>query len=283
MGQPNLSRAIKELEKSLGISIFKRTSKGIIPTPQGEEFLQYAKKILSQIEEVEALYKNEKNDKQKFSISVPRASYISYAFTEFCKSIDTSKKAEILYNETNSMQAIENILNADYKLGIIRYQSIFEQYFKALLKEKDIVSKVIFEFTYLAVMSKHHELADKEDIRFSDLSKYIEIAHTDSYVPSLPIADLRKAELSEFVDKRICIFERGSQMDLLSNVHNTFMWVSPIPQKILDQYGLVQKVCRDNKKRYRDCLIYKKKYKLTELDNKFIEEIEKVKSTLGYA
>lgn len=45
MGQPNLSRAVKELEESLGITIFKRTSKGILITPQGEEFLQHAKKF----------------------------------------------------------------------------------------------------------------------------------------------------------------------------------------------------------------------------------------------
>jgi DNA-binding transcriptional LysR family regulator len=44
MGQPNLSRAIKELEDELGIVIFERNSKGIIPTPDGEEFLQYAKR-----------------------------------------------------------------------------------------------------------------------------------------------------------------------------------------------------------------------------------------------
>ena len=44
MGQPNLSRGIKDLEETLGVKIFKRTSKGIVPTPQGEEFLVYAKK-----------------------------------------------------------------------------------------------------------------------------------------------------------------------------------------------------------------------------------------------
>ena len=58
MGQPNLSRAIKELESELGITIFERTSKGINPTPDGEEFLQYAKRILLQIEEVEEIKKN---------------------------------------------------------------------------------------------------------------------------------------------------------------------------------------------------------------------------------
>ena len=77
MGQPNLSRGIKELEETLGVKIFKRTSKGIVPTPQGEEFLGYAKSILAQIEEMESLYKPEKNNKLKFSISVPRASYIA--------------------------------------------------------------------------------------------------------------------------------------------------------------------------------------------------------------
>ena len=35
MAQPNLSRAIKELENSLGITIIERTSKGVIPTADG--------------------------------------------------------------------------------------------------------------------------------------------------------------------------------------------------------------------------------------------------------
>ena len=56
MNQPNLSRAIKELEASLGITIFGRSAKGVYVTPEGEEFLGYARKILSQIDEVEDLY-----------------------------------------------------------------------------------------------------------------------------------------------------------------------------------------------------------------------------------
>ena len=67
MGQPNLSRAIKELEESLGIIIFERNTKGITVTPDGEEFLQYARRIISQVEEIEDLYKNSKTKKQRFS------------------------------------------------------------------------------------------------------------------------------------------------------------------------------------------------------------------------
>ena len=48
--QPNISRSIKELEADLGITIFNRSAKGMELTPEGEEFMSYAKEILKQIE-----------------------------------------------------------------------------------------------------------------------------------------------------------------------------------------------------------------------------------------
>ena len=51
------------------------------------------------------------------------------------------------------------------------------------------------------------------------------------------------------------------------------MWVSPAPQKVLDRYNLVQRKCVDNKKVYKDVLIYKNGYKLTKLDKQFITEL----------
>ena len=50
----------------------------------------------------------------------------------------------------------------------------------------------------------------------------------------------------------------------------TFMWVSPAPQSLLERYNLVQKKCGSNKKVYKDVLIYKNGYKLTKLDRQFI-------------
>lgn len=277
MGQPNLSRAIKELEENLGIEIFKRSSNGIKITPQGEEFLGYARKILAQVDAVENMYKEEKVNSQKFSVSVPRASYISCAFTEFSKRLDSMQSAEIFYKETNSMRAISNILNSDYKLGILRYQSSYDKYFKEMLKEKGLAFSLIGEFNYVLAMSKNHPLTVKEDITPEELAPYIEIAHADPYVPSLPTNVVQKNELSEFVNKRIFVFERASQMELLSCLSNTFMWVSPIPQKLLDRYDLVQKQCSFNKKRYKDVLIYKKEYNFSDLDKLFIDELMKFK------
>lgn len=273
MGQPNLSRAIKELEENLGITIFKRTSKGISVTPEGEEFLQYAKSIISQVEEVEEIYKNGKRNKQRFSACVPRSSYISEAFAQFAKSIDTNYPAEIFYKETNSMRTVNNVVKEDYDLGIIRYQSAFEKYFKTMFAEKKLVFETITEFSYVLLMSKDHPLAAKDEILLSDLSDYIEINHADPYVPSLPLIDVKKAELSESVDKHIFVFERGSQFVLLEKVPKTFMWVSPIPEELLKKYNLIQRTCVENTKKYKDVLIYRKGYKLSPLDERFITEV----------
>ena len=97
MGQPNLSRAIKELEESLGITIFRRTSKGITTTPDGDEFLRRARRIVSQVDEVEEIYRNGKTHKQSFSICVPRASYFSVAMAEFSRHISLDEPAAIFY------------------------------------------------------------------------------------------------------------------------------------------------------------------------------------------
>ena len=274
---PNISRSIKELEADLGIAIFIRTSKGMVLTHEGEEFINFAKRILSQIDEVEKFYKSGGLKKQKFSISVPRACYISEAFAQFSKSI-SKDAAEIFYKETNSQRTIMNMLDQSYNLGIIRYAENYDKYFNDMLEEKGFDYEVVTEFTYLLMMNRNHELANKEKITFDDLSDYIEISHADPYVPSMPIAQVIKEELPDNISRRIFIFERASQFELLSANTQTFMWVSPTPTGLLNRFDLVQRKCADNNKVYKDVLIYKKGYKLSELDKKFIEELTRTKT-----
>ncbi|MBQ8174813.1 MAG: LysR family transcriptional regulator [Clostridia bacterium] len=277
VAQPNISRSIKELEADLGISIFNRSAKGMRLTPAGEEFVGYAQSILRQIDEVEKHYKHGEARKQKFSISVPRACYIADAFVSFSLEIDDSP-AEIFYKETNSQRTIHNVLNREYKLGIIRYAENYDRFFKEMLHEKGLVGELIAEFSYVLIMSEDNPLATKDIIHFDDLSPYIEIAHADPYVPSLPLSKVVKEELPDNIDRRIFIFERASQYDLLSENPQTFMWVTPASEKVLGRYGLVQRYCADNKKRYKDVLIHHNGYRLTELDKKFITALSESKN-----
>ena len=275
--QPNLSRAIKALESDLKIKLFKRSSKGLEITIDGEEFLLYAKTALTQIKKIESIYESRNEKKLRLSVCVPRASYFSYAFSEFSKDLDKDSSAEIVYKETNSMRTIINVVKEEYDLGIVRYQSTFEKYFNTLFDEKKLNYEVLNEFSYVMAVNKNNPLAKKDVIVAEDLANCIEITHGDPYVPSLPLIDVKRAELSEFSKKRIMVFERGVQFTLLEQVPNTFMWVSPIPQDLLDKYNLVERKCAFNTKTYKDVLIYRKKYHLSKLDNEFINKVSDAK------
>ena len=275
VAQPNLSRAIKELEKEHSITIFDRNFKGITLTPEGERFIERGKQILRELDLFEQEFKGENVKKSLFSVSVPRASYISRAFTEFCKCLSTEQVCEVYYKETNALRAINNILEKDYNLGVIRYAKQYDKYFKDLLESKNLCCELICEFKFVLLMNKESELCSLDEIHFSDLEDYIEISHADPYVPSVSLSKIKKEELPDNIKRRIFVFERASQFDVLSSDPETFMWVSPVPQETLERYGLVERICPDNNKEYRDVLIYSKNYKLSVLDKLFITELAK--------
>ena len=277
VGQPNLSRAIKELENSLGISIFERSAKGMILTPDGEQFVHYARSILSQIDSIEDIFKKDALNKKRFSISVPRAGYITDAFAKFSKLIDKSVHAEIFYKETNAMRAIKNIIHENYSLGIIRYAENYDRYYKDMMNEKGLSCEFVTECKYVLLMNEKNPLASKDNITYDDLADLIEVAHGDPYVPSLPFASVKKEELPDNTNRRIFVFERASQFELLTQNPECFMWVSPMPQSLLKRYNLVQCSCNENKRVYKDVLIHRSEYKLSELDNIFVEQLIKSK------
>lgn len=272
VAQPNVSRAIKELESDLNITIFERNSKGMIVTPEGEQLIHYAKRILRQIDDMEKIFKYQKK-KNVFSISVPRASYISDAFVEFSKCLNNIDNAEVYYKETNAYRVINNVINEEYNLGILRYYINHDRYFKDIIEKKELKCELINQFKYVLIFNKNSALAENKEIHYSDLKDFIEIAHGDPYVPSLSTNELVKTELSEEVSRRIFVFERASQFELLANNEETFMWVSPVSKRLLDRYGLVQKECMDNTKEYKDLLIYRSNYKLSKLDQEFITKL----------
>ena len=270
--QPNISRSIKELEADLGITIFQRSAKGMVLTPDGEDFIVRAKDILGSIDKMEQSYRDGSHKKRKFSISVPRACYISNALADFSRSIGEGD-VEIYYKETNSKKTIKNLLENEYNLGIIRYCDSYDKYYKTMLDEKGLVGELVAEFSYVLIMSRDNPLAHKERITYEDLSGYIEIAHADPYVPTLSMSKVFREEMPDNIGQRIFVYERASQFDLLSVNPRTFMWVSPASEEMLDRYGLVQRTCEGNKRVYKDVLVYHKGYRLTALDKAFITSL----------
>ena len=99
-------------------------------------------------------------------------------------------------------------------------------------------------------------------------------------VPSLSVMGRDRPQEDLHAKKKIRIYERGSQFDLLCQVPDTFMWVSPMPQAVLDRHGLVQRRCDVIDFRMRDVLIYPEGYRLSALDEAFVQQVEQVRDEI---
>lgn len=273
MGQPNLSRAIKDLESSLGITIFERSPRGMIPTPQGEELLRHAKKVVRDVEIIENLYRRGSTRAERFSVSAPGSAYISHAFAEFSKKVEQTERTELFYNEVSTERAVKNILDHDYDLGVVRLDSREREPFLRSLEENGLYYESIAELSPVLVTSESCPLARLDNVTLSALAPYVELSLADPSAVSIAAAAQRKDDLPESSEHRIFAFERASCYEILSANDRAFMWSEPLPLPLLKRYGLVQKSSRLAEKKLSDILIYRDDHVLSRLDKLFITEL----------
>lgn len=281
VAQSSLSKAMKELENALGYAVFQRGPAGTTVTEEGREFLQTAEEIVYKLERLERQTCLRKEQRACMNISIPRATYITYAFTKFFQQIQNLDQIQINFSETNSREAVENILHHGFHLGIIRYPNILEENTLQMLQQKKLRFRQIWTFDYLLLVSAKSELAGRSEIHPSDLRGYTELLHGDASDTFLP----ERAEVSDEAqrEKRIYLYERGSQFDFLSNVPTTYMWVSPLPEAVLKQHELVQIPCPDNRYRYHDILIYHEDYPITGYAEQFFRVLLQTKDEIEQA
>ncbi|MFR1127216.1 LysR family transcriptional regulator [Enterocloster bolteae] len=274
VAQPNLSKVIRTLEKEFGIVIFERTSKGVVTTSEGQAFIQKAKNIMKDVASLKGEFEDTAVKQEKLRISVPRASYITYAFTKYVNSIPHESQLSISFVECNSTTAINNILSSKYGLGIIRYEMTYEDYFLMFLQLKGLQHETVMEFDYQILLSADSPLALYPVIAEKDLDGYIEIVHGDTQLPSGEYLELPPDSGRGSQADRIYVCERGSQFDLLAMVPHTYMWVSPMPKQTLERYGLVQRSGAGRPRKMKDLLVYQMEHRKNRSEKAFIEMLK---------
>ncbi len=275
VSQSSLSKAMKELESILGYAVFQRSPGGTVVTAEGKEFLKVAEEIVYKLEVLERQVSLRNSQQASINISIPRATYITYAFTEFFKQIQNLDQIQINFSETNSEEAVDNILHRGFHFGIIRFPDVLEDNTLQMLQQKHLRWRKIWAFNYMLLVSRQSRLAANSVVHLEELKGLTELIHGDITAAFLP-------EVSEEQEpgKRIYLYERGSQFDFLSNVPTTYMWVSPLPQKVLEQHELVQLPCPDNRHRYSDILIYREDYPLASHMEQFYSVLLQTKNEI---
>lgn len=275
VAQPNISKAIKNLEEEFGIRLFERSSAGMVPTEEGHRFILQSKRILEEIDRLKAEFSRTREKSAELKISIPRASYASYAAVEYIRKLENTTRVRIQIRECSAMDSINNILRHDHHLAVVRYDVKEEKDYDSLFKLKGLYCEPLLESDYLLLVNKNSPLAGRELAELSELDDYLEIVHGDERLPNGDPIDMIREQEGFHASRVVQVYERGSQFDLLRELMNAYMWVSPMPKEILEQYGLVQKPCACQKERFRDVIVYPLGRILRKEERDFIGELKR--------
>lgn len=295
ISQPNLSRDIRELEEEIGFSIFTRSSRGVVPTDRGREFLLLAKKAVRQYQALEHFCAREEQGSLSLQVCVPKTGYIHTAFSSFLARHAKGRTLSIDYRESCAMDAIRDVCLRSASLAIIRFPERCERPLLSLLRRKELSGEIISRFEPLAVMSERHPLAATSVLTADMLEQSVEVICEDTSLTDY----LNEPGEPEHFPSVIRLHEGSGLFGLLSHLTSAFSFTPPLPESILKDYHLVQKKCQGQNVhggqsphgshgahggqdspgllcppgRMIDLLIYPEDARLTRTENAFLEAV----------
>lgn len=258
VAQPNLSSAIKSIEKELGINIFHRTKKGIIATEEGLEFLQYARSIATRFDAMQKRYLDRQPD-NVLSISSMRSSVLMKCVTDYInKKLDEGQVVNLSFQEAPNTKVIQDVITNRADIGIIRANHNNINNYTQIINNNLLLMMPLPTDCYILLMSKNHPLAKEREITIEQLDPYPEICYGDfesSWYPQISRIHKPESELGMYNIVRV--YDRASFIDAITKIHGAYSLTTTSSHEVLMKNGLIEKKCPGHILESREFIIIK--------------------------
>ena len=162
IAQPSLTASLRELEEELGLTIFRRTNRGAVLTPEGEEFLGYARQVLAQMDLMEEKYLGAAPVKHQFCVSTQHYSFAVEAFVELLREYG-GPEYDFRIRETQTYELIEDVDLLRSEVGVLYLNKDNETVLRKVIREHDL------QFTPLFTAKPHVFVSASSPLRMKSL------------------------------------------------------------------------------------------------------------------
>jgi len=271
ISQPSLSETMKELETEIGLDIFLRSNRGIVITPEGEEFLGYARQVTEQFGLLQSKY-IDKKVKEKFSVSTQHYTFAVKAFVETVKQIGM-EQYEFAVHETTTISVIENVKNFRSEIGVLYENDFNEKVLNKMFKENGLEFVELFSCDTFVYLWSGHPLAKQDVITMEELDEYPCLSFDQGKNNSLYLAEEMKSTYE--YRRLIKANDRATLLNLMIGL-NAYTLCSGIICEDLngDDYKAVP--LKETEK-MRIGYIKRKGAKVSHIGELYIEELKKYK------
>ena len=212
IAQPSLTSAIHELEKEYGITLFFRSNKGIELTPEGDEFLGYARQVLEQANLINERYTGKSTGKQRFCVSSQHYSFVVEAFVRLLKE-HGGDKYEFHMRETQTYDIIDDVAHLRSEIGILYLNSFNETIIRKTLKDNELTFSTLFKAKPHVFIGKDNPLVKKKILSLDDLNPYPRLSYEQGSHNSFYFSE----EILSTVDcvKELVVCDRATLFNML--------------------------------------------------------------------
>lgn len=271
ISQPSLSETMKELETEIGLDIFLRSNRGIVITPEGEEFLGYARQVTEQFGLLQSKY-IDKKVKEKFSVSTQHYTFAVKAFVETVKQIGM-EQYEFAVHETTTISVIENVKNFKSEIGVLYENDFNEKVLNKMFKENGLEFVELFSCDTFVYLWSGHPLAKQDVIAMEELDEYPCLSFDQGRNNSLYLAEEMK---STYEYKRLIkANDRATLLNLMIGL-NAYTLCSGIICEDLNGNDYKAVPLKETEK-MRIGYIKRKGAKVSHIGELYIEELKKYK------
>ncbi len=271
ISQPSLSETMKELETEIGLDIFLRSNRGIVITPEGEEFLGYARQVTEQFWLLQSKY-IDKKVKEKFSVSTQHYTFAVKAFVETVKQIGM-EQYEFAVHETTTISVIENVKNFKSEIGVLYENDFNEKVLNKMFKENGLEFVELFSCDTFVYLWSGHPLAKQDVITMEELDEYPCLSFDQGKNNSLYLAEEMK---STYEYKRLIkANDRATLLNLMIGL-NAYTLCSGIICEDLNGNDYKAVPLKETEK-MRIGYIKRKGAKVSHIGELYIEELKKYK------
>ena len=213
ISQPSLTAAIRELESEMGVTIFSRTNRGVIVSREGEEFLGYARQILSQAQLLQERFSGREQGEKRFAVSSQHFNFTVLAFSRLVQNF-RGPRYSFHFRETTTYEVLEDVSQLRSEVGILALNEDNERFLRRMF------GKLGLEFTELKrvqaelFVSAEHPLAGRRFVTVEDVSPYPCITFEQGEHNGQFFFEGLSAVAAQS-HKTICVRERATEYQLL--------------------------------------------------------------------
>ncbi len=160
VSQPSVTAAVRDLEREMGITVFDRTSKGMVTTTEGQTFLGYARQVLEQADLLEERYKRDTEPVPRFAVSCQHYSFAVNAFVDVIRAYDAARY-EFTLREEQTHEIIEDVAHMKSELGVIYLSDTHRDVIGRMLRAEELEFKPLFSCAAHVFLSSTHPLSGR--------------------------------------------------------------------------------------------------------------------------